>query len=72
MSLVTQVMIADKYGLRLDTSQLAELLGITKHTLYNQFSSGTCPIKTYVEAGKRFADYRDVAEYFDEVRATAT
>lgn len=71
MSLVTQAFLFEKYGPRLNTEQLAEVLGITKPALYNQISAGSCPVKTYVESGKRWADYRDVAEHFDLVRAHA-
>lgn len=71
MSLLTQVMVAEKYGLRLDMEQLAEVLDIKVKTLYNQVSAGTCPVKTYVDGGRRWADHRDVAVYFDAARATA-
>jgi hypothetical protein len=72
MSLVTQMLVFEKYGLRLRPEQLAEVLGVTKPTLYNQFSGGTCPIPTYLENGKRYADYRDVAAYLDACRERAT
>lgn len=71
MSLLTQAYIVDKYGLRLNVEQLAQVLGVTKASLYNQFSAGTCPVKTYLEQGKRWADYRDVAEYLDQCREIA-
>ncbi|WP_136419937.1 hypothetical protein [Herbaspirillum sp. ST 5-3] len=71
MSLVTQAFIVEKYGIRLKLEQLAELLGVTKGALYNQISAGTCPIKTYVDGGKRWADYRDVAKHLDECRELA-
>lgn len=71
MSLMTQAFIVEKYGLRLNAEQLAEVLGITKAALYNQLSSQTCPVKTYLEAGKRWADYRDVAEHLDHARQVA-
>lgn len=71
MSLVTQAFIFERYGPRLNAEQLAEVLGITKPALYNQISSGTLPVKTYLDAGKRWADFRDVSEYFDEVRKVA-
>lgn len=64
MSLITQAFIVEKYGLRLNAEKLAEVLGITKPALYNQISAGTCPVKTYIEAGKRWADYRDVSAAF--------
>jgi predicted DNA-binding transcriptional regulator AlpA len=71
VSLLTQAFIVEKYGIRLNADKLAEVLGLTKPALYNQISAGTCPVKTYLEAGKRWADYRDVAAYFDEVRKVA-
>lgn len=71
MSLVTQAFLFEKYGPRLNAEQLAEVLGISKAALYNQISSGTCGVKTYLESGKRWADYRDVAEHFDAVRLHA-
>ena len=46
-------------------------LGITKAALCNQISAGTCPVKTYLDGAKRWADYRDVAEHFDRCRALA-
>ena len=71
MSILTQAMIFEKYGLRLSMDQLSEVLSIKKTTLYNQVSAGTCPVKTYTDGGKRWADFRDVAEHFDSMRATA-
>ena len=71
MSLITQVMVAERYGLRLDIAQLAEVLGVEKTTLYNKVSAGTWPVKTYVDGGKRFADFQDVAQHFDDLRAQA-
>lgn len=71
MSLLSQVMIAERYGLRLDMDQLAEVLRVEKKTLYNQISAGSCPIKTYTEGRNRWADHRDVAEHFDAMRALA-
>jgi Helix-turn-helix domain len=71
MSLITQAFIVERYGLRLTAEQLAEVLGITKPSLYNQISAGTCPVKTYLDGGKRYADYRDVAEHLDACRLTA-
>jgi len=65
MSLVTQAFIVEHYGIRLNTEQLAKVLGISKAALYNQISAGTCPVKTYLDGGKRWADYRHVAEHLD-------
>lgn len=71
MSLLTQAMFFEKYGPRLTVDQLSEVLSIKKTTLYNQISAGTCSVKTYVDNGKRFADFRDVAEHFDSLRQQA-
>lgn len=71
-SLVTQMIVTEKYGLRLNTAQIAEVLGITKAAVLNKVSDGTMPIKTYMDAGKRWADYRDVAEHLDACRQRAT
>lgn len=71
MSLVTQAFIVERYGLRLSIEQLAAVLGITKGALYNQISAGTCPVKTYLDGGKRWADYVHVAEHLDACRELA-
>ncbi len=71
MSLITQAFIVERYGIRLGVDQLAQVLGITKGALYNQISAGTCPVKTYLDGGKRWADYRDVAEHLDACRQQA-
>lgn len=71
MSLLTQAFILEKYGVRLGAEQIADLMGISKAALFNQISAGTCQMKTYLEGGKRWADYRDAAAFFDEVRRLA-
>ena len=70
-SLVTQMIVVEKYGMRLDSKQLAALLNITPGALLNRISDGDLPIPTYKDGGKRFADYRDVAEYIDNCRSRA-
>jgi hypothetical protein len=70
-SLVTQMIIAEKYGPRLNIEQLADALGLNKGTIYNRISAGTFSIKTYVDGGKRWADHRDVAEHFEAMRKMA-
>ena len=71
MSLVTQMIVAERYGARLNVEQLANVLGLTKVAIYNQISAETFPIPVYKDAGKTFADYRDVAEYLDTCRGRA-
>lgn len=70
-SLVTQMIIAEKYGLRLNTAQLADAMGIKEGTVRNRISARTFPIATYEENGRRWADYRDVASYFDAMAEKA-
>lgn len=41
MSLVTQMIVAEKYGPRLTLDQLSELLRISKGTIHNQLSAAT-------------------------------
>jgi len=71
MSLMTQAIIADKYGLRLTIDQLSDAMQLAKQTIYNQVAKGTFPIPTYVESGKRFAAYQDVAKHLDGCREHA-
>ncbi len=71
MSLVTQMIVAEKYGVRLTIEQLSEAMGLAKQTIYNQVAKGAFPIVTYVDSGKRWCDYRDVAAYLDHCRAQA-
>lgn len=71
MSLLTQAYLLEKHGPRLTTDALAEVLAISKHTVYKHISDGSLKIPTYLDGGKRYADYRDVAEYLDEIRKEA-
>jgi hypothetical protein len=70
-SLVTQMIVAEKYGVRLGVEQLAQVLGLSKGAIYNQISAETFAIATYIDGGKRWADYRDVAAHIDRCRAEA-
>lgn len=69
--MLTEVYILEHYGLRLNVEQLAEVLGYSKSTMYNMMAKGDLSIPTYLDSGKRFADYRDVARHIDECRARA-
>ena len=71
MSLVTQAFVFERYGPRLNMVQLAAVLDIQPTTLANKISAKTCSVKTYMDQGKRWADYRDVAQHFDDMRAQA-
>lgn len=71
MSLLSQAYLLEHYGLRLGVDQLAQALGMAKASIYNQISAGTFPVKTYIDGGKRYADFRDVAEHMDKCRQLA-
>ena len=71
MSMLTEMFILERYGMRLGVEQLAEVLGYTRSTLYNMMAKGECPVPTYLDGGKRYADFRDVARHIDECRARA-
>lgn len=70
-NIVTQAMIWNEYGARLNTQDLATLLKRSTGTIRNQLSAGKFPIKTYVEGGERWASYQDVADYLDSKQAQA-
>ena len=72
MSLLHEAIIAEKYGLRLTMDQTAEALGLARNTIYNQIARGEFRVKSYLDGGKRWVDYRDLAAYFDSTRASAT
>ena len=71
-SLLSQAILAERYGLRLNMEQLGEVLGMAKTSIYNAVSAGTFPVPTYMDGGKRWADFRDVASYLDACRERAT
>lgn len=71
MSLLTHAFVIEKYGMRLNAEKLANFLEISKPALYNKISAKTCPVKTYIDGGSRWADALHVAEYLDAIRLTA-
>ena len=71
MSFLTDAYLLDKYGPRLSLDHISELLGASKSSLYSQISAGTLALPTYVDGGKRWADYRDVSAYLDSCRQRA-
>lgn len=50
MSLMTQAHLLERYGVRLSTTDVAEVLGLSAGTVRNKISAGVFPIKSYVEA----------------------
>lgn len=71
MSLLTQAYLLERYGPRLNVEQVAAVLGLTVVAVHNARHKGTLGLRMYTDAGKLWADYRDVASYLDEVRAAA-
>ena len=71
MSLLTQMVLIEKYGLRVDLERVAEILETTPPNIRRKISDTTFPIPTYLDNGKRWADIRDVAEYLDQRRQEA-
>jgi predicted DNA-binding transcriptional regulator AlpA len=70
-SLIMQMLLVETYGPRLNIEQLAKVLGLSKGAIYNQISANTFPVETYLDGGKRWADYRDVAAHLDRCRHLA-
>ena len=71
MSLLIQAHLLDKYGPRLDSHAMAEVLSLEPKTVQNKIAANTLGIKTYVDGGKRWADFRDMADYLDSLRLAA-
>ena len=71
MSLLSHFYLLEKYGPRLGVEEIAEVMGLTKAAIYRRISDGTLGIPTYIDSEKRWADVRDMAEYFDAMRAKA-
>ena len=71
MSLLTQMVLIEKYGLRVDLDRVAEILETTPPNIRRKISDNTFQIPTYIDGGKRWADIRDVAEYLDQRRQEA-
>lgn len=71
MSFLLQAYLLDRYGPRLTVAQLAEAIGMPVGTVRNRISDGTLGVRTYKDAGRRWADFRDVATYLDVKRAAS-
>ncbi len=71
MSLLTHAYLIERFGVRLNMKQLGEVCGWAENTIFNRLAKGDFPITTYVDGGKRFADYRDVADHLDVCRSKA-
>lgn len=71
MSLLAQMVLIEKYGLRVDLDRLAVILETTAPNLRRKISEATFEIPTYIDGGKRWADIRDVADYLDRRRQEA-
>lgn len=72
MSLLHEAIVAEKYGLRLTIEQLGKALCLAPQTIYNKIAKGEFKVPTYVDGGKRYADYRSVAAYLDLLKECET
>jgi len=72
MSFFTQAYLLEKYGPRLNISEVAQVLGVAEKTLRNRLSLNKVALRMYEDQGLKCADYRDVADYLDDCRARAT
>ena len=68
MSLLHEAIVAEKFGLRLTVEQIGKALGLAPQTIYNKIAKGQFEVRTYVDGGKRYCDYRDLAAYLDQCR----
>ena len=68
MSLATQMMIADRYGVLLDIEDLADLLGYEPRYIQNLIYSDKLGIPTSKIGARTVAHYADVAAYVDSIR----
>ena len=71
MSYLRQAYLLDKYGLRLNMDQVADAIGLATNTIYNKIAQGRFKIPTYLDDGKRWADFSAVAAYLDSLAKSA-
>jgi len=62
MSVLWELALIQKYGIRMSMKEVAEVLGMSPQTLANRFCQQTMPISTYNDSGK-FCLASDVAKY---------
>lgn len=71
MSMLNQMFLLEKYGMRLTVEQLAEVLGTSPLAIHRRICEDSLGIPTYLDGKKRYADIRDVATYMDSMREAA-
>lgn len=65
MSLSTQMLVAEQYGIILGIEDIAKVLGQEPSTARNTCVSGRCPFPVSKRGRDWVAHYIDVAEYLD-------
>lgn len=65
MSLLAQAYLIERYGLRLNLTQLGEVLDMSLGSIRNQISEDHFPVQTCLDQGRRYADHRNVASHLD-------
>jgi hypothetical protein len=68
MSFLSQAYLIEKYGLRLTLDDVGRELGVSAGSIRNQISEDRFPVPSYVDQGRRWVDYRDLAEHLDSLR----
>lgn len=71
MSFLRQAYILETYGMRLTMDQVADAIGLATNTVYNKIAQGKFKIPTYLDDGKRWADFSAVAAYLDDLAKSA-
>lgn len=66
-----ELYLLQRFGPRLTMHQLVDLLQIGYSTAVRQIRTKEFPISTYMEAGNRYADFRDVAKHLTRCREEA-
>lgn len=56
------------YGPRLNIRDLACVLKVAPTSLHNMATQNKFPVPSYIDGGRRYVDYRDVAAYLNARR----
>lgn len=68
MSLMTAMIVADKYGPILRLPDIADVLGLSPETVRNKIYKDEMPFPVSKQGSQHVAHYLDVAEYIDSLR----
>lgn len=71
MSLLTELLLVEKYGPLLYLDDMADVLNKEPGTIKNMVYAGTMPFRTTKEGKDHVAHYADVAAFIDATRERA-